>query len=194
MQKETATIKCEAVFSKDKTHRYALSKTWDTSKPLAAVISIAPGADYNISADLTCQLIQNNLAALGFGGFTLCNLLSKVGADLKGLTSTEGLHDRDTDKMITATCEAAGVAILAWGKGITKIKALNKRANDVMALVAPFSERLRVISDRAGHTELNPVYPGVRHEWLLVKPVLESEASASDLNSKAESAEQDKKL
>jgi len=178
MNKETATITCEALFNKDKTHRYALTKTWDTKKPLATVISIAPGPDYNVAADLTTQLIQNNLVGLGFGGFTLCNLLSKVGADLKRLASTDGLHDRETDKMITAACEAADAVILAWGKGIAKNKTLDKRARDVVALVTPFAEKLHCIADSAGRTELHPITPSVRHNWALVKAELPDHAPA----------------
>ena len=181
MNKETATIKCEALFNKDKTHRYALTKSWgDDSKPFAVVISICPSVDYNIKTDLTCQLVTNNLYALGFSGFTLLNLFSKVGTDFKKVSNTADLYDKETDKMILSACEAADIIILAWGKISGKSKEIGKRASEVISMLAPYAEKMNFISDDSGRSELHPLTPSLRYSWNFSKYSLETEIPSGD--------------
>ena len=133
---EKTNIIIESVFDdKEKKHRYSTSKIWDDKLPQAAVISIAPSSDYGISADLTSQLIQNNLNGLGFGGFTLTNLFSLVGCDFKKLKITEGLYNKDTDKAILSSC-SADVIIICWGGTSAKSKVIAKRAEEVIKMIS----------------------------------------------------------
>ena len=182
MIRENAVIKCESLFDKNKQHRYSTSKVWSDQKPLAAVISIAPSSDYNVSADLTSQLIQNNLNGLGFGSYTLTNLFSKIGTDFKKLTSTAGLYDKDTDKMIVASCEAADKIIIAWGKVTAKNKMISKRADEVTALIAPFTDKIYFLADSTGRSDLHPLTPALRHQWFLVQATFDTTIPAGSWN------------
>ena len=175
MVTEKITISCEAVFdSKEKQHRYSMIKVWDEKLPQAAVISIAPSSDCGVSADLTTQLIQNNLDGLRFGGFVLTNLFSLVGCEFKKLKSTDELYNKETDKAILASCEKADVIIICWGGASSKNKLISKRAEDVIKLVSKFGDKLHFLSD-GKRTQLHPLTPKLRHKWLLVKATVSNE-------------------
>lgn len=167
---EKTTIKCEAIFSDDARHRYVLRKEWDKSKPKACVITIAPSADFNVTSDLTTQLIQNNLTMLDFGGFELVNLYSKVTTSKDEYTS-KGMYNRDTDKYIKESCEASETIVMAWGKAHLKSKELSARVEAVNKLLEKHISKLYFIADENGRSELHPLTPSVRKKWNLVKAV-----------------------
>ena len=78
MKSVTTTIITEATFSDDNRHRYALKKVWNSSKPLALIVSKSAGSDDGVFETLTQTIITNNLYKLGYGGFCLCNLFSSI--------------------------------------------------------------------------------------------------------------------
>ena len=74
---EKDTIKCEAVFNDEKTHRFLWKRVWNKDKPLACVIMLNPCLSDNIVTDTTTSLVVNNIAMLGeFGGVSIVNLFS----------------------------------------------------------------------------------------------------------------------
>ena len=74
---EKDTIKCEAVFNDEKTHRFLWKRVWNKDKPLACVIMLNPCLSDNIVTDTTTSLVVNNIAKLGeFGGVSIVNLFS----------------------------------------------------------------------------------------------------------------------
>ena len=62
---EKDTIKCEAVFNDEKTHRFLWKRVWNKDKPLACVIMLNPCLSDNIVTDTTTSLVVNNVAMLG---------------------------------------------------------------------------------------------------------------------------------
>ena len=76
MKSVTTTIINEATFSDDGRHRYALKKVWNSSRPLALIVSKSAGSDDGVFETFTQSIITNNLYKLGYGGFCLCNLFS----------------------------------------------------------------------------------------------------------------------
>lgn len=164
---EKATIKCEAVFSDDSQHRYSMTKIWDKSLPVANVITIAPSEDYNVTSDLTTSLITNNVSMLGFGGFTLTNLISKVGANIKKVKGTKNLWDSETDRIIIESAQKADKIILAWGKFTETRKKFAEREETVMTLLQPFEDKTYQITDGNERDFLHPLTPAIRQGWVL---------------------------
>ena len=74
---EKETLKCEAVFNEERTHRYLWKRVWNKDKPLACVIMINPCMADCIVMDTTTYLVVNNIASLEeYGGVEIVNLYS----------------------------------------------------------------------------------------------------------------------
>ena len=81
---EKNTIKCEAIFNDDRTHRYLWRRVWDKDKPIISIIMLNPCQADNIITDTTTSLVVNNVAKLEeFGGVDILNLYSKLATKLK---------------------------------------------------------------------------------------------------------------
>ena len=164
---EKATIKCLATFSDNSEHRYSLTRVWDKAKPQALVISIAPSEDFNVSADLTTSLIENNLNALDYGGFCLVNLISKIGVDVKKAKTINDLWNNETDQEIIKQAQSADKIIVAWGSFTSTRQKFKDRENEVVSLLKPFEEKLLQITDGKEREFLHPLTPAIRNNWFL---------------------------
>ena len=164
---EKSVIRCESVFSDDKAYRYLLAKTWDKSKPAATVISISPSGFYNVESDNTTMLIQNNLSKLGFGGMELVNLLAGINVDAKRLKSIAEEVGDENDSFIVESVKKTAFTVLAWGKISNVNKLFEIREKEVLELLEPYTDKIKVISDCTGRECLHPLTPSVRNEWFL---------------------------
>lgn len=172
MKSEKITIKTESLFSDDGLHRYNLRKEWDKSLPTATVISISPSSQFNVAADLTTQLITNNVYDLGFGSFELLNLYSKIDVDVKKVKTIDGLWDEVTDTCIKASCDKAfksddGKIILAWGKLAENNKKHGVREKQVLSLLSIYFEKVYCIKGHGARHFLHPLTPEIRNAWTL---------------------------
>ena len=172
MKSEKITIKAESLFSDDGLHRYNLRKEWDKALPTATVISISPSSQSNVTADLTTQLITNNVHALGFGSFELLNLYSKVDVDVKKVKAIEGLWDEVTDTCIQASCDKTfksdgGKIILAWGKLAENNKKHGEREKQVLALLSIYFDQIYCLRGHGARHFLHPLTPEIRNDWVL---------------------------
>ena len=166
---EKDTIKCEVVYDDSKQHRLMWKQVWDAKKPLACVIMINPCQASTINKDTTTYLVVNNIANLGdYGGVTIVNLFSLLTPKLH-FTSPATLNDKDNDSYIKKAAEEASVVILAWGRGADTNLKIAERARQVVTMLEPQKEKLRVISDgeRIG---MHPLTPALRSRWLLADP------------------------
>lgn len=170
---ETATIKCKSIFSDDSQQRYQMSKVWDKSLPQANIITIAPSECHGVESDLTTNIITNNLHSLGFGGYTLTNLISKIGVDVKKIKSTKDLWDNDTDKHILSCAETADKIIVAWGSFAHTRKQFADREKEVLELLKPYQDKIYQITDGADRQFLHPLTPCVRNSFILQPYLIE---------------------
>ena len=165
---EKDTIKCEAVFNDDKTHRFLWKRVWNKDKPLACVISLNPCLSDNIVTDTTTSLIVNNIAKLGdFGGVSIVNLFSLLTPKLQMRWARDiDINDYGNDTYIKKAADEASIVILAWGKGAELNVRITNRANQVIELLSEHKEKLKVISDgkRKG---CHPLTPSLRSNWIL---------------------------
>lgn len=167
---EKNTIKYEALFNDEHTHRYLWKRVWQKDKPLAAVICLQPSLSDNIIQDTTTTLIVNNIARLeSYGGVVILNLYSMLTNKLSfRFNSDDDLSHKENDDCILKAAEECDVVVLAWGKGGDTNERIAQRAERVIQMLLPFEDKLYVISD--GEREfLHPLTPKLRNSWELVK-------------------------
>lgn len=165
---EKDTIKCEAVFNDDKTHRFLWKRVWNKDKPLACVIMLNPCLSDNIVTDTTTSLVVNNIAKLeDFGGVSIVNLFSLLTPKLQMRWARDiDINDYGNDTYIKKAADEASTVILAWGKGAELNVRITNRAKQVIELLSGQEEKLKVISDgeRSG---IHPLTPSCRSRWVL---------------------------
>ena len=165
---ERDTIKCEAVFNDDHSHRFLWKRVWNKDKPLATVITLNPALSDNIVMDTTTALVVNNVARLKeFGGVTIVNLFSLLTPKLDfRLNADADLNESNNDNFIKKAAEESEAVILAWGRGASNNQRIADRADKVIALLEPYRSKLYVLSD--GEREsLHPLTPSLRKEWII---------------------------
>lgn len=83
MVTEKSSIKCEAVFNEEHTHRFAWRRVWGKDKGVATVIMLNPAQSDDIVMDTTSSLVVNNIARLErFSGVEVLNLYSLMTSKL----------------------------------------------------------------------------------------------------------------
>lgn len=171
MSIEVITMKMKCVFSEDSSHRFLMKKIWNKELPQANIITISPSECHNVVNDLTTNIITNNLHMLGFGGYTMTNLISKIGIDVKKIKNTKDLWNNETDKHILSCAEAADKIIVAWGSFAHTRKQFADREKQVLELLKPYQDKICQITDGADRQFLHPLTPCVRNSFIL-KPYL----------------------
>lgn len=183
---ERETIKCEAIFNVERTHRFLLKRIWDKSKPLATVIMLNPCDADALLTDTTTYLVINNVAWLEeFGGVIIVNLYSLLTSKLIfKWNPDEELSLYENDDYIKRAAIEGSKVILAWGRGVDANKRLAERAMQVINNLMPYKEKLFVISDgeRVG---LHPLTPSIRNSWTLLT-LEEASAKQKELEQKKE--------
>ena len=166
---EKDTIKCEAIFNEDRTHRYLWKRVWDKDKPTATVIMLNPCLADNIITDTTTSLVVNNIARLEeYGGVLIVNLFSLLTGKLNfRWNSDEDLNSEDNDAYIKKAAEESKTVILAWGKSADTNQRIEERVNQVLALLTPYTDKLKVITD-GERDGLHPLTPALRRLWQLM--------------------------
>lgn len=177
---EKDTIKCEAIFNEEHTHRFLWKRVWNKEKPTAAVIMLNPCHADNIVTDTTTSLVVNNIARLEeFGGVVILNLFSCLTSKLDlRWSSDEELNQPENDDYIRKTASEVSHIIVAWGKSAGTNKRIEDRAIQVLNLLQPHKDKLYVISDgeRSG---IHPLTPSIRNYWNLEPIKFESKVDES---------------
>lgn len=166
-------MKMKCVFSEDSSHRFLMKKIWNKELPQANIITIAPSECHNVVNDLTTNIITNNLHMLGFGGYTMTNLISKIGVDVKKIKNTKDLWNNETDKHILSCAESADKIIVAWGSFAHTRKQFADREKQVLELLKPFQDKVYQITDGADRQFLHPLTPCVRNSFILQPYLIE---------------------
>jgi len=165
---EKDTIKCEAIFNDDKTHRFLLKRIWDKDKPAVAIVMLNPSLSDNIIDDTTTTLCINNVARLeNYGGVQIVNLYSLLTPKLNfRWNSDEDLNAPENDEYIKKAANECEVVVLAWGRSTANNDRIADRAVAVVNMLLKHKDKLVVISDgeRSG---LHPLTPALRNSWIL---------------------------
>lgn len=155
--KESSTIKAEAYFNKEHTHRYLWRRVWDKDKPLACVITLNPCMADTIVTDTTTYLIVNNVANLErFGGVEIVNLFSMLTKKLNfRWNSTEEMTDETNDGFIQKSANDCESVIIAWGKCAETNTHINERAR-MFAFYAIATDNVKSTPTAIVFLEQNP--------------------------------------
>lgn len=165
---ERETIKGEAIFNEERTHRFVLRRTWNKSKPQATVVMLNPCDADSVICDTTTFLVINNIARLEeFGGVTIVNLFSLLTPKLSfKWCPDEELNLPENDDYIKKVAEESSKIILAWGRAVDTNRRIEERAMQVLNLLLPYREKLFLISD-GDRIGLHPLTPAIRNRWIL---------------------------
>ncbi len=165
---ERETIKGEAIFNDERTHRFVLRRTWNKSKPQATVIMLNPCDADSVICDTTTFLVVNNVARLEeFGGVIIVNLFSLLTSKLSfKWNPDEELNLPANDDYIKKAVEESSKVILAWGRAVDTNRQIEERAVKVLNLLLPYREKLFLISD-GNRVGLHPLTPAIRNRWIL---------------------------
>ena len=166
---EKDTIKCEAIFSDDRTHRFLWKRVWNKDKPLMAVIMLNPCHADNIVTDTTTSLVVNNVARLEeYGGVEILNLYSLLTSKLNFRWNDDSdLNHEENDTYIKKAAEECKTVVMAWGRAGNINQRIEERVIQVINLLMPYEDKLCMITDgiRIG---LHPLTPCLRNTWKIV--------------------------
>lgn len=167
---EKDTIKCEAIFNDERTHRFLWKQVWNKDKPLACVIMLNPCMADTLITDTTTFLVVNHIASLEkYGGVEIVNLYSMLTNKLDfRWNSDEMLNDQENDTYIKKSAEAGEIIILGWGTGAAANQRVASRIEAVMDLLKDHVDKMHIISD-GNRKGIHPLTPTARARWILEK-------------------------
>ncbi len=115
----------KAKFSKDKKHRYKLSRHWDLNKPQILYIMLNPSiADENID-DPTIRRLLSFTREFNYGGFFVANLFTYITPYSKILDMSIGLTKQNLNTLKDLAMKV-DVVVYAWGNSIKEPDELKK--------------------------------------------------------------------
>lgn len=104
-----------AVFSRDRTYRYILTRQWDEGKPYAMFIGLNPSTADETRDDPTIRRCINFAKRWGYGALVMMNLFAYRATDPEVMKEAEDPIGPETDSWIHAFAQDAGIVIAAWG-------------------------------------------------------------------------------
>ena len=144
MTTEKDIIKCEAIFSDDKTHRFLWRRVRNKDAPIITIIMLNACLSDNIITDTTTSLVVNNIARLGeYGGVEIVNLYSKLTSKLKFTEPDEKLNHKENDSYILKSVESSSKTIIAWGKAANSNPRIEARAVHVLNMLKSTKKSFR---------------------------------------------------
>lgn len=116
-----------AIFSDDRTFRYALWRNWDRSKPAVMFIGLNPSKADESRDDATISTVVRFSKDWGCGGVYMCNLFAFVSTDPAALlVNQEEKVGELNDFYLREIGSKAGMVVFAWGSFLSgNIKALS---------------------------------------------------------------------
>lgn len=105
----------KAVFSKDRKHRYMLTRQWDNTKPYIAFVGLNPStADENLD-DPTIRRCVGYAKAWGMGGIIMVNLFAFRATDPRDMKKAEDPEGDLNDYYLKEICKHCTQVVAAWG-------------------------------------------------------------------------------
>lgn len=102
-----------AVFSADRTYRYALWRIWDERRPVCMFIGLNPSkGDENRNPTITRSV--GFAGSWGYGGICWTNLFAYVSTDPHALSSGDPVGP-DNDAWLTYLAAYSDIVVACWG-------------------------------------------------------------------------------
>lgn len=166
---QKSSLRTEAVFSDDMTHRYILKKEWDKNKPRATIIMINPSSANETEIDMTTMNVINNLNRLDYGAVDIVNMFSFICSKISMKYSMDELIGDENDIYIEKSALRSDIVIIAWGSVGEGVRKIIDRQVEILKKLQPFNEKMYVICDPYVNKPMHPLSPRIKQQWRLVK-------------------------
>lgn len=104
-----------ALYSPCETYRYALSREWDKKGRKLLYIMLNPSTATEEKNDPTIERCERRALALGYGGFTACNLFAFRATDPRDLKMAKAPIGPDNLAQLLEAARWADDILCAWG-------------------------------------------------------------------------------
>lgn len=104
-----------AYFSTCRKYRYALWRTWDSSKPYVMFVALNPSTADETTDDPTLSRCIRYAKLWGFGGVCMANLFAFRATDPKEMKVVENPIGENNDNWLLTLAKEAGLVVAAWG-------------------------------------------------------------------------------
>lgn len=104
-----------AIFSDDRTYRYALFRTWDQSKTFVMFVGLNPSTADENTDDPTIRRCIGFAKDWGFGGICMTNLFAIRATDPKVMLAAADPIGGLNDFWLQTLSSCAGQIVAAWG-------------------------------------------------------------------------------
>ena len=108
-------MKKSANFSRCRTYRYALWRSWDGHKPYAMMIGLNPSTADEVEDDPTLIRCINFAKSWGYGGVCMTNLFAYRATDPNDMKAAADPVGASNNRWLTRLAKEAGIVVAAWG-------------------------------------------------------------------------------
>ncbi|MCM1246075.1 MAG: DUF1643 domain-containing protein [Roseburia sp.] len=168
---DTITIEKQAVYSKDKKHRYELTLTLPGKKGKSIlVVCLNPASSDLLVTDTTTNYLMNNLFTAGYTAITICNLFSTICGKL---TARDAGDDRDGNlfHLQTVLERKFDTVLIGYGNTFATNRQVMERKAELEGLLRKSGKKAVELVDReekyAKLKTIHPLFAGQRFsgEW-----------------------------
>ena len=108
-------MKKDAILSEDRKYRYVLSRIWDETKPMVAIIGLNPSTADEKEDDNTITKCINFANNWGYGGIYMLNLFAYRATSPQDMFNSEYPIGEENDTYIDKYSKLSDKVICAWG-------------------------------------------------------------------------------
>ena len=153
---EAAGVVSRAVYSADERYRYSLERQWDPARPVMTAIMLNPSTATEAKNDPTVARVERRARMGGFGALRVTNIFSLRATDPAELYGPHDPIGPETDRLLAASAEGAGLILCGWGAHGT----LLDRGAAVVALLRGAGHTLSVLGLTRAGLPRHPLYVG----------------------------------
>ncbi|SNT25013.1 DUF1643 domain-containing protein [Tropicimonas sediminicola] len=111
----TEAATSSAAYSECESYRYSLARTWEANAPRLLYIMLNPSKATEAVNDPTIERCERRARALGFGGFTACNLFAWRETDPQALRRAAEPVGPENDAALLEAAGQSQTILCAWG-------------------------------------------------------------------------------
>lgn len=104
-----------AVYSACTRYRYRLTRVWGDVGGGALFVMLNPSTATEVQNDPTVERCERRARALGFAGFTVCNIFAFRATDPRVMRAAADPVGSDNDAAILDAARSAACIVCAWG-------------------------------------------------------------------------------
>lgn len=183
---KSVTIEKQAVYSKDKKHRYELTLSLPDKKGKSIlVICLNPASDDLLITDTTTNYLMNNLFPLGYSSITICNLFSTVCGKLNASGASDG-RDGNLPYLKSVLERDFNTILIGYGNTFATNKKVTERKSAFDQLLLDSGKKAVELVDKNGNYSklctIHPLFAGQRFsgEWKFRKHIIETDKNIKE--------------